>query len=76
MGPRLGVVSEAFQDSDFAALMKHADMSAADKRALQVRFWARCKPMVRNLVDLLVSKGSVDSIRASIQVTLSYWISI
>ena len=32
-GQDLEVVSEAFQDSDFAALMKHADMSAADKRA-------------------------------------------
>ena len=56
------MVSEAFQDSDFAALMKHADMSAADKRAATGSVLAGVNAMVRNLVDLLVSKGSVDSI--------------
>ena len=56
------MVSEAFQDSDFAALMKHADMSAADKRAATGSVLAGVSTMVRNLVDLLVSKGSVDSI--------------
>jgi len=61
-GQDLAVVSEAFQDSDFAALMKHADMSAADKRAATGSVLAGVNAMVRNLVDLLVSKGSVDSI--------------
>ena len=61
-GQDLEVVSEAFQDSDFAALMKHADMSAADKRAATGSVLAGVRTMVRNLVDLLVSKGSVDSI--------------
>ena len=61
-GQDLAVVSEAFQDSDFAALMKHADMSAADKRAATGSVLAGVSTMVRNLVDLLVSKGSVDSI--------------
>ena len=61
-GQDLAVVSEAFQDSDFAALMKHADMSAADKRAATGSVLAGVNTMVRNLVDLLVSKGSVDSI--------------
>ena len=61
-GQDLEVVSEAFQDSDFAALMKHADMSAADKRAATGSVLAGVSTMVRNLVDLLVSKGSVDSI--------------
>ena len=61
-GQDLEVVSEAFQDSDFAALMKHADMSAADKRAATGSVLAGVNTMVRNLVDLLVSKGSVDSI--------------
>ena len=61
-GQDLEVVSEAFQDSDFAALMKHADMSAADKRAATGSVLAGVDTMVRNLVDLLVSKGSVDSI--------------
>ena len=61
-GQDLAVVSEAFQDSDFTALMKHADMSAADKRAATGSVLAGVNAMVRNLVDLLVSKGSVDSI--------------
>ena len=61
-GQDLEVVSEAFQDSDFAALMKHADMSAADKRAATGSVLAGVNTMVRNLVDLLVSKSSVDSI--------------
>ena len=61
-GQDLEVVSEAFQDSDFAALMKHADMSAADKRAATGSVLAGVNTMVRNLVDLLVSKGSVASI--------------
>ena len=61
-GQDMAVVSEAFQDSDFAALMKHADMSAADKRAATGSVLAGVSTMVRNLVDLLVSKGSVDSI--------------
>ena len=56
------MVSEAFQDADFAALMKHADMPAADKRAATGSVLAGVNTMVRNLVDLLVSKGSVDSI--------------
>ena len=61
-GQDLAVVSEAFQDSDFAALMKHADMSAADKQAATGSVLAGVNRMMRNLVDLLVSKGSVDSI--------------
>ena len=61
-GQDLEVVSEAFQDADFAALMKHADMSAADKRAATGSVLAGVNTMVRNLVDLLVSKGSVDSV--------------
>ena len=61
-GQDLEVVSEAFHDADFTALMKHADMSAADKRAATGSVLGGVNTMVRNLVDLLVSKGSVDSI--------------
>ncbi len=32
-GEDLALVAEAFQDADFAALMKHADMSDVDKLA-------------------------------------------
>lgn len=61
-GEDLAVVAEAFQDADFAALMKHADMPAADKLAATAAVLAGLNPMVRNLVDLLVSKNSVDAI--------------
>ena len=75
-GQDLEVVSEAFQDSDFAALMKHADMSAADKRAATGSVLAGVNTMVRNLVDLLEAKVLSTLSRTSIQVTLSCWTSI
>ena len=61
-GEDLAVVTETFQDADFAALMKHADMSAIDKLAATATVLAGVNAMVRNLVDLLVSKNSVDAI--------------
>ena len=61
-GEDLALVTETFQDADFAALMKHADMSAADKLAATATVLAGVNAMVRNLVDLLVSKNSVDAI--------------
>ena len=61
-GEDLAVVAEAFQDADFTALMKHADMPAADKLAATASVLAGVSPTVRKLVDLLVSKSSVDSI--------------
>ena len=61
-GEDLAVVAEAFQDSDFTALMKHADMSAVNKLAATAAVLAGVNVMVRNLVDLLVSKNSVDAI--------------
>lgn len=61
-GDDLAVVAEAFQDADFTALMKHASMPAADKLAATASVLAGVNPLVRNLVDLLISKNSVDSI--------------
>ena len=61
-GEDLAVVGEVFEDSDFTALLKHADMPAADKLAATASVLVSINPMVRNLVDLLVSKNSVDSI--------------
>ena len=61
-GDDLAVVAEAFQDAGFTALMKHADMSSANKLAATASVLAGVNAMVRNLVDLLVSKNSVDSI--------------
>ena len=61
-GEDLAVVAEAFRDADFTALMKHADMSSANKLAATASVLADVNSMVRNLVDLLVTKNSVDSI--------------
>ena len=61
-GDDLAVVAEAFQDAEFTALMKHADMSSANKLAATASVLAGVNAMVRNLVDLLVSKNSVDTI--------------
>ncbi len=61
-GQDLAVVAEVFEDADFTALMKHADMSAANKLAATASVLAGVNDLVRNLVDLLVSKNSVDSI--------------
>ncbi|MDA1129367.1 MAG: ATP synthase F1 subunit delta [Chloroflexi bacterium] len=61
-GADLEVVAEVFEDADFTALMKHADMAAADKLKATASVLASINPLVRNLVDLLVSKNSVDSI--------------
>ena len=61
-GDDLAVVAEAFQDAEFTALMKHADMSSANKLAATASVLAGVNALVRNLVDLLVSKNSVDSI--------------
>ena len=61
-GQDLAVVAEVFEDSEFTALMKHADLPAADKLAATASVLASVNSLVRNLVDLLVSKNSVDSI--------------
>ena len=61
-GQDLAVVAEVFEDSDFNALLKHADVAAGDKLAATASVLAGINPLVRNLVDLLVSKNSVDSI--------------
>ena len=61
-GEDLAVVAEAFEDADFTALMKHANMPAADKLKATESVLAGVNPLVRNLVDLLVAKNSVDAI--------------
>ena len=61
-GADLEMVAEVFEDAEFTALMKHADMSAADKLKATASVLAEVNPLVRNLVDLLVSKNSVNSI--------------
>ncbi len=54
-GEEMAVVAEAFQDADFTALMKHADMSAVNKLSATATVLAGVNVMVRILVDLGVS---------------------
>lgn len=61
-GEDLAVVAEVFEDAGFAALLKHADMPRADKLKATAEVLSNVNPMIRNLVDLLVSKNAVDSI--------------
>ncbi|MBO19994.1 MAG: hypothetical protein CL732_05580 [Chloroflexi bacterium] len=61
-GEDLAVVAEVFEDADFSALLKHADMPVANKLNATASVLAGVNPLVRNLVDLLVSKNSVDTI--------------
>ena len=63
-GEDLAVVAEVFEDAEFTALLKHADMPAADKLQATASVLGNINPLVRNLVDLLVSKNSVASISA------------
>ena len=58
----LALVAEVFQDPQFGALLKHADVPAAEKlRATEVVL-AGVSPLIRNTVNLLVSKGMVNAI--------------
>ena len=61
-GQDMAVVSEAFQDADFGALLKHAGVSAEDKRSAVDTVLGGVNPMVRNMVNLLVARGLVDAI--------------
>ena len=59
----LSLVTDVLQDDDFRTLMKHADVHAADKLRATASVLGSINPLVRNMVDLLVSKGLVDAIR-------------
>jgi F-type H+-transporting ATPase subunit delta len=58
----LALVAEVFQDAQFGALLKHADVPAAEKLRATGAVLAGVSPLIRNMVDLLVSKGMVDAI--------------
>ena len=55
-------VAEAFQDADFIALLKHAGVSAEDKRRATDAVLAGIQPMALNMVNLLVARGMADAI--------------
>ncbi len=61
-GQDMTVVAEAFEDADFNALLKHAGVPAADKLQATEAVLAGIRPMVRNMVNLLVARGLVDAI--------------
>ena len=58
----LSIVAEVFQDPEFNALLKHADVPAADKRQAAETVLGGIDPLARNMVNLLVSRGMVDAI--------------
>ncbi len=61
-GDDLAMVAEVFQDPEFAELLKQANVSAEDKRQAVETVLAGVRPLVRNMVHLLVSRGLVDTI--------------
>ena len=61
-GRDMDEVAEAFQDADFIALLKHAGVPAEDKRRATDAVLAGVRPMVQNMVNLLVARGLVDAI--------------
>ena len=61
-GQDVALVAEAFTDQDFNALLKHAGVSAEDKRSAVDTVLGGVNPMVRNMVNLLVARGLVDAI--------------
>ena len=61
-GQDMAVVAEAFEDAEFGALLKHAGVSAEDKRSAVDTVLGGVDPMVRNMVNLLVARGLVEAI--------------
>ncbi len=66
-GQDLALVGEAFGDADFNALLKHAGVSAEDKRNAVDTVLGGIDPMIRNMVNLLVARGLVDAVPGACQ---------
>ena len=56
----LDFVNGVFQDEEFRALLKHADVPIANKMRAIEAVLQDIHPLVRNMVVLLVTKGLVD----------------
>ena len=56
----LDFVNSVFQDEEFRGLLKHADVPIADKMRATDAVLQEIHPLVRNMVNLLVTKGLVD----------------
>ena len=61
-GQDVALVAEAFEDTDFNVLLKHAGVSAEDKLSAVEMVLGSVNPMVRNMVNLLVARGLVGAI--------------
>ncbi|CAI8052019.1 ATP synthase subunit delta [Geodia barretti] len=61
-GQDMALVAQAFEDAEFGALLKHAGVSAEDKRRATEAVLGDIRPLVRNMVDLLVARGLVDAV--------------
>lgn len=61
-GQDLDLVAAAFREADFNALLKHAGVPAGDKRQAVDAVLPDVRPMVRNMVNLLVARGLADAI--------------
>ena len=59
----LEFIESVLQDDDFKALLKHADVSVANKIKAIDSVMGDVHPLLRNLVSLLVTKGMVDAVR-------------
>ena len=59
---QLEFVVQVLSDDDFRALLNHAEVSVQKKRDAVEAVLPDIEPMLRNLVSLLVTRGSVSSI--------------
>ena len=58
----LEFIESVLQDVEFKALLKHADVSVANKIKAIDSVMGDIHPLVRNLVSLLVTRGMVDAV--------------
>ena len=58
----LEFVDRVVQDDEFKALLKHADVPLVNKTRAIEAVLRDVHPLIRNLVNLLVSKGMVDAV--------------
>lgn len=58
----LEFIESVLQDDEFKALLKHADVSVANKIKAIDSVMGDVHPLVRNLVSLLVTRGMVDAV--------------
>jgi F-type H+-transporting ATPase subunit delta len=59
----LEFIDQVLRDDEFRALLEHADVPVGDKMKAIEAVFPDIDPLVRNLVNLLVTKGLVDLVR-------------